>query len=66
MAGDTRSVEPPLGIGALTRTATEQLTCTTAAAHRVSHPSADLVTVDNMADDSGRHVRGADEGCPDP
>ncbi|GKQ35514.1 hypothetical protein [Streptomyces sp. A012304] len=63
--GDTVTVELPSQMSALTRTATRQLICTAAAAHRLGTPSAGPVTV-RITKDSGWHTKGSDENCPAP
>lgn len=63
--GDTLSAELPPGMPALTRTATRQLICTTAAAHRLGNPSAAPVTV-RITSGSGWHAEKSDEDCPEP
>ncbi|MEV7069485.1 hypothetical protein [Streptomyces sp. NPDC093990] len=62
--GGTMTVRLPSGVGRLTDIGVRQVVCTAAFAYRLNRPSAGALTVE-VADGSGRRVRGSDEGCPD-
>ncbi|MFJ7078512.1 hypothetical protein [Streptomyces sp. NPDC098781] len=64
VTGDTVVVELPSYARELSGLARAQLTCTAAAAYRISTPSAGRVTVE-VTDGAGRRAEGTDDRCPE-
>ncbi|WP_053850829.1 hypothetical protein [Streptomyces sp. NRRL B-24085] len=62
--GATMTVRLPPGVGRLTDIGVRQVVCTATFAYRLNRPSVGALTVE-VADGTGRRVRGSDEGCPD-